>query len=64
MLALGRGVRVTDVVERASLFRVEFTNDKKSKEMRWVLFTGVYTRLDVVQSYKRPFNPLSFSISW
>lgn len=38
---LGSSVAVTELWDTSpARFRLEFTNDARSKEMRWVLFTG------------------------
>lgn len=38
---LGSSVAVTELWDASpARFRLEFTNDARSKEMRWVLFTG------------------------
>jgi hypothetical protein len=37
---LGSKVALIEALENPSLFRIEFTNDVRAKEMRWVIFTG------------------------
>lgn len=49
LVTLGSYANVADVFQKdPARFRLEFTNDQKTKELRWVLFTGLFRRMELL----------------